>query len=335
MQFNILVSFFFLFALHTAFAQTNTKDFYKTKAPSIQNNTQDSLEIFEEDQFENEIKEERPNDYSPKKNLSIVSEDTTSTEEGETSIVEVSEQLNYNDSIWVTYAEYYSVWDSRNVNPYKIDGSKFSDTVVVRLYDSTQNLNCAMPLNNSYCTSNFGMRHSRWHYGIDLDLETGDPVFAAFNGVVRIRQFDGRGYGNYVMLRHYNGFETLYGHLSRLDVEVGQLVKAGEQIGLGGNTGRSTGSHLHFEVRYEGNAINPEHMYDFKENKLISRDFKLAPQHFEYLKTARKVYYHKVRSGETLSSISRKYRVPLATIYKLNHMRSKSIIRVGMKIRIR
>lgn len=312
-----------------------TKDFYQTKAPSIKNNNSDTSELFEEEDNYEGPDEKLPNkDYNPRKQMSLVSEDTSSEDQGELSIVEVSEEIKI-DTTWITYAEYFAVWDSKSVNPYKIDGSKFSDTLYLTLYDSANNFKYAMPLNSCKSTSFFGQRHSRWHYGIDLDLETGDPVYASFDGMVRICQFDGRGYGNYVLLRHYNGFETLYGHLSRQDVKVGQLVKAGEQIGLGGNTGRSTGSHLHFEVRYEGNAINPEHIYDFPVNKLRAKIFKLNPEHFDYLKSARKVYYHRIKSGETLSSISRKYRVPVSSLYKMNRLSSRSVIRAGRKIRIR
>lgn len=336
--FNAIILIAILLSVRISYSQTQpsqNRDFYKTKAPSIKNNQSDTNELFEEDNFDGNEEDNQPvKDYNPKKSMSLVSEDTTSSEEGETSIVEVSEQIKI-DSTWITYAEYFAVWDSRNVNPYKIDGSKFDDTLNLTLYDSANRFNYHMPITDCKTTSMFGMRHSRWHYGIDLDLETGEPVFAAFDGLVRISQFDGRGYGNYVLLRHYNGFETLYGHLSRQDVRVGQLVKAGEQIGLGGSTGRSTGSHLHYEVRYQGNAIDPEHMYDFQGNKLRSKIFKLGPVHFDYLKGARKVYYHRIRSGETLSTIARKYKVSLSAIYKMNRISGRTVIRPGRKIRIR
>ena len=334
---SVMVMLFICYG-QMAIAQTKpkqSKDFYQTKAPSIKNNQKNTTELFEEEDNDEGGDDIAPKkDYNPRKEMSLVSEDTSSEDEGELSIVEVAEEIRI-DSTWITYAEYFAVWDSKSVNPYKIDGSKFTDTLFLTLYDSANNFKYAMPLGNCKSTSQFGQRHSRWHYGIDLDLETGNPVYAAFDGMVRICQFDGRGYGNYVLLRHYNGFETLYGHLSRQDVKVGQLVKAGEQIGLGGNTGRSTGSHLHFEVRYEGNAINPEHIYDFQLNKLRSKIFQLSPEHFEYLKSARKVYYHRVKSGQTLSTIARKYRVSVNTLYKLNRMSSRSIIRAGRKIRIR
>jgi hypothetical protein len=336
--FQYLLFFCLCFYVDTiAYAQNNAKlkgDFYQTKAPTISNKNADTLELIEELEQDELGEDSEGNNFNPHKAMSIVSEDTAGLDEGEMSIVEVAEQLKF-DTTWVTYAEYFSIWDSKNVNPYRIDGSKFNDTLNITLYDSANNFYCAMPLDMCKINSVFGMRHSRWHYGIDLDLEIGQPVYAAFDGMVRIVQYDHRGYGYYVMLRHYNGFETLYGHLTKQLVKVGQLVKAGEIIGLGGSTGRSSGPHLHFEVRYEGNPIDPEFMYDFPNNRLFNKRFQLLPSHFEYLKNARKVYYHRVKSGQTLSTIARKYRVSVNTLYKLNRLNSRSVIRPGRKIRIR
>ncbi|MCS6823389.1 MAG: M23 family metallopeptidase [Cytophagaceae bacterium] len=255
-------------------------------------------------------------------------------EEGDLHVVEVNEQMNI-DSIWITYAQYFAIWDSKTINPYKIDGAEFKDTIRLTLYDSLSGLNWALPHFESKINSKFGMRRYRWHYGIDLDLNIGDPISAAFDGIVRIVQYDSRGYGRYIVLRHYNGLETLYGHLTKALVQVGQLVKAGETIGLGGSTGRSTGPHLHFEIRYEGNAIDPEYIFDFQNKTLKTQKFDLMPLHFSYLKEARKVFYHTVRKGESLGSISRKYKVPLSTLCRLNGMTPKTILRVGRKIRIR
>ena len=176
-------------------------------------------------------------------------EDTLSfdDEDGELSVVEVNEQMNV-DSIWITIAQYYAIWDSRTINPYKIDGANFKDTISIMLYDSTVGFRWSMPLEFSKIHSKFGMRHYRWHYGTDLGLEIGDPVMSVFDGIVRIVKYDARGYGRYVLVRHVNGLETLYGHLSATNVSAGQLVKAGEIIGKGGSSGRSSGPHLHFEV---------------------------------------------------------------------------------------
>ena len=116
-----------------------------------------------------------------------------------------------------------------------------------------------------YLTSPYGYRRRfrRMHKGVDLKLNVGDTVRAAFDGRVRITNFERRGYGNYVVIRHTNDLETVYGHLSKFLVEPDQYVRAGDPIALGGNTGRSTGPHLHFETRYMGYAINPAAIFDF------------------------------------------------------------------------
>ncbi|MFN6946066.1 MAG: peptidoglycan DD-metalloendopeptidase family protein [Cytophagaceae bacterium] len=328
-------------SISNAFAQDDPKkykDFFQIKAPSIEYLSPDPDEIlFEDDDLPPHVDDEVPVYFRPEKELSIVNEGSDFSEEddeGELSLVEISEQLSV-DSIWVTIAEYFAIWDSRSVNPYKIDGAKFSDTLRMSLYDTLNGLHWSMPLVNCPKTSEFGIRHSRWHYGIDLKLTTGDPVLASFDGIVRINRYDAGGYGNYVLIRHYNGMETLYGHLSKSNVKVGDYVRAGDIIGLGGSTGRSTGPHLHFEVRYEGNAINPEDVFDFDNHRLYDRTFELKPQQFEYLKLARQVVHHKVRPGDTLSGISKKYRVSISTICKLNGISTKSTLRVGQRLRIR
>ena len=337
MRFYIIVIVNFLIAFHLQGQEKKkkNKDFFNIKAPAIQYSPLDTTEVLFEEEFKDKIPATETEDFNPERDLSIVNEDTSTIDEGELSIVEVSEQLNV-DSIWITIAEYYSIWDSKSINPYKIDAGKYNDTITFTLYDSLTGFNWSMPLQKCYSTSKFGYRWSRWHYGIDLELNTGDPVLASFDGIVRISHYDRTGYGNYILLRHYNGFESLYGHLSKSHVTVGQLVKAGDVIGLGGSTGRSTGPHLHYEIRFEGNAIDPEFLYDFSSNQLRDRTFHLMPEHFSYLKTsARKVVWHRVKSGETISSISRKYRVSVNDITRLNRISTRTTLKVGRRLRIR
>ena len=122
-----------------------------------------------------------------------------------------------------------------------------------------------MPTTSRVITSNFGSRWGRQHKGLDIKVYIGDTIRSAFSGKVRIVRYEGGGYGKYIVIRHNNGLETIYGHLSKQLVEENQTVRAGEVIGLGGNTGRSTGSHLHFETRLCGVALNPALMFDFRE----------------------------------------------------------------------
>lgn len=247
--------------------------------------------------------------------------------------VEVSEQLKI-DSVWVTLREYYSVWSSTKVNPYERDGEKFADTLKIPLTFENPDLDWSLPVSKTEVTSPFGLRRWKWHYGDDIRVKVGDSVRVAFDGIVRMARYDRYGYGHYVLIRHYNGLETLYGHLSKRLVQVGDEIKAGEVLGLGGSTGRSTGPHLHFEMRFEGNAFDPKLIFDFENNTILSESIEINPSTFSYLTEARKIRYHRVRSGDTLSHISYRYGISINKICRLNGIRRSSILRVGQRLRI-
>lgn len=235
---------------------------------------------------------------------------------------------------WESVQSHYIIFDSMSVNPYKLSPLKFKDTLLMVLYDSLQQ-NWSMPLKDHHVTSNFGQRGRRFHYGTDLRLSIGDSVFSVFDGIVRISKVNPGGYGNYVLVRHYNGLETIYGHLSKRLIKVGQHVKAGELIGYGGNTGRSSGPHLHFEVRYQGNAINPKSLYHFESDTLLHNNFNLTPKHYKYYRDLHRAVYHRIRSGDSLWKISRKYRVSVNKICRLNGISSRTVLRIGRRIRVR
>ncbi len=281
--------------------------------------------------------EKRYPGFNPERMPSLISEDTLEIDNGEPSVVEITEEVQV-DSSWIQIAGYYAVWDSRTVDPYGIDPKDFSDSVEILLYDPIQNLNWASPLQESRVNSNFGFRGYRWHYGTDLDLNIGDSIRASFDGIIRIVRYDGQGWGNFVLIRHYNGLETLYGHLSKQLVHVGQLIKAGEVIGLGGNTGRSSGPHLHYEVRYQGNPFNAGLVYNFDVNQIKSQYFMLVPNHFSYTTThkavtVRKLVYYRVRKGDSLGTIASRHGTTVTKLRKLNRL-GRTIV-PGQKIRIR
>lgn len=248
-------------------------------------------------------------------------------------LIKISEQIQI-DSIWVTAYEYYSAWDSNKIDIYNFDPNSLTDSVNIRLYDDFFGYNWKMPLNTTPITSPYGYRWRRWHYGTDLDLATGDPVYSGFDGIVRINSYNRNGYGYYIVIRHKNGLETLYGHLSKSLVEVGQEVKAGDLIGKGGNTGRSTGSHLHYELRYRGLAFDPGNVYDFDNQKILTQNFLITPSLFSHITKARTAAYHTVKRGENLGSIARKYGVSISTITKLNGISTRSVLRIGQSLRI-
>ncbi|MBR2147247.1 MAG: M23 family metallopeptidase [Muribaculaceae bacterium] len=180
--------------------------------------------------------------------------------------IRVEESQNYARGLYgdkeADRADIYSEgWNSDRVNPYQNSNIPSSKVLDVSDYH--------MPVKHKVVTSHFGYRRQfgRMHYGVDLKASVGDTVYAAFSGKVRLTKFERNGYGFYVIVRHDNGMETVYGHLSKFLVKPNQNVKAGTPIALSGNTGRSTGPHLHFETRYMGIAINPEKIFDFTNGK--------------------------------------------------------------------
>ena len=212
-----------------------------------------------------------------------------------------------------------------------------------------------MPCESRVVTSNYGARWGRMHKGIDIKVYIGDTIRAAFSGKVRIVRYEAAGYGKYVVIRHNNGLETVYGHMSAWLVEENQTVKAGQPIGLGGNTGRSTGSHLHFETRLCGMAINPTTFFDFVNQDVVADSylFRKANYRRELASASRNLrnsarqqgasesmdsentvtHYHKVVAGETLSSIARKRNTTVDQICKMNHISKNVKVRPGQILR--
>ena len=248
-------------------------------------------------------------------------------------------------------ADLYDDWE----NHYAHRETALPDTFRIDLRDFH------MPTDSRVLTSNFGARWGRQHKGLDIKVYIGDTIRAAFSGKVRVVRYEAGGYGNFVVIRHYNGLETIYGHMSKHLVKPDQEVRAGDPIGLGGNTGRSTGSHLHFETRLCGVALNPALMFDFRNQDVVG-DFytfrrstysreslqatrlrgvggsaasddavgdQLYTQSSKQTASARNTRFHKVRKGETLSSIARKRNTSVAAICKLNRIGKNMKLRPG------
>lgn len=219
----------------------------------------------------------------------------------------------------------YDIWNSE-IDPYDVSMVDTEDTIFV-------DVSSYCPPSSKYVTSEFGFRKWRHHNGIDLKVHKNDTVRCAFDGVVRITRYDRRGYGYFTVVRHDNGLETLYGHMSRFLAEVGDTLKAGEPVGLGGSTGRSTGYHLHLEFRYLGTPINPNDIVDFSTHKVWNSILMLTASNFEYIKEIEKIRYWVVRPGDTLSHISYKTGVPVSKLCSLNGIKRDSILRIGKRIR--
>ncbi len=221
--------------------------------------------------------------------------------------------------------EEYDIWSDTKINPYQVSLVDMKDTVKIDL--STYH-----HPSSKYVTSNFGFRKWRFHYGIDLKVHKGDSVYNAFDGVVRITK-RARDYGYYVLVRHLNGLETLYAHLNKITVNPGDTIKAGATVGLGGSTGRSTGYHLHFEIRYLGNPINPNDLIDFEKFTIKSQILALNAQHFEYKKEIDKIRFWTIRNGDTLGRISQRTGVSIAKLCSLNGIKRTTILRIGRRLR--
>lgn len=253
-------------------------------------------------------------------------------------------------------ADLYANWD----NKYAHRATELPETYKIDLRHFT------MPTTSRVITSNFGSRWGRQHKGLDIKVYIGDTIRAAFSGKVRIVRYEAGGYGKYIVIRHNNGLETIYGHLSKQLVEENQEVRSGEVIGLGGNTGRSTGSHLHFETRLCGVALNPALMFDFRaqdvtgdyyafnketydnestnatrlRGKQDSSTYASTNSSDDYATNKRitsgltdQISYHKVKKGETLERIAKKRGVTVETICKLNHITKTMRLRPGQILR--
>lgn len=183
-------------------------------------------------------------------------------------------------------------------------------------------------------TSPFGIRHGHHHYGTDLRVQFGQPIMCAFPGMVRISRYH-REFGNVVVVRHANGLETLYAHMSARSVETGDIVEAGDVVGLGGSTGRSTGNHLHFETRYLGHPIDPQLLFDVDAGVLRSTTVTVDPKLFSSTRTNSRSGTHSytVRKGDTLSSISRRVGISVSSLCKMNRISANGTLRVGQRIK--
>ena len=252
-------------------------------------------------------------------------------------------------------AQLYKEWN----NKYAHRATELPDSFLINLK------HFCMPTTSKVITSNFGRRWGRMHKGIDVKVYIGDTIRSAFSGKVRIVKYEANGYGNYVVIRHYNGLETIYGHMSKHLVKENQIVKAGDPIGLGGNTGRSTGSHLHFETRLCGVALNPALMFDFRnqdvtgdtymfhrdtyenesvlankargksagDDEAVAEETSSSKSRKQSSASSSDIRYHKVKRGETLSSIAKKRGTTIDKLCKLNHISKRMRIRPGQILR--
>lgn len=262
----------------------------------------------------------------------------------------------------LTGIDFSQSWDSQRcfTSSKSSDPTKIDDTLWLTV-SNDEHLKFVMPV-KGIKTSPFGPRWGKNHNGVDLDLETGDSVVSAWAGKVRYAKFNEGGFGNLVIVRHYNGLETFYAHLSKLLVQPNDEVSAGDVIGLGGNTGHSFGAHLHFEIRFFDVPLNPELFVDvIKKEQKVSKLFihktlfGAGSKPIEYVQpppkqeiakkkppvkaksTTKKesVVYHKIKRGENLSKIASRYDTTVQNLCKLNGIKSSSVLTVGKSLRVK
>lgn len=228
--------------------------------------------------------------------------------------------------------EHYYQWNTSKPHPYPL--SLFRNDENKELSLSGKDLGVYhSPLEKIVITSKYGWRDGRSHRGYDLDLEVWDKVRSAFDGKVRFAGYYG-GYGRVIVVRHYNGLETVYAHLHRYRVKTGDEVKAGDLLGLGGSSGHSTGSHLHFEVRYKGIALDPGSFINFKEKKLVSDRIYLKKKKYGYASIPVGIPFHTVERGDSLYGIAERYGTSVARLCEINNIRRNAYLKVGQRIRI-
>lgn len=259
-------------------------------------------------------------------------------------------QIKAEQAVYPAYS-LYPTWENQRVHAY---GNTVSVPDTFRIDLS----GFCMPTTHTKITSKCGPRWRRMHNGLDIKVYIGDTIRAAFDGRVRMVKYERRGYGKYVVIRHDNGLETIYGHMSKQIVAENEYVKAGDPIGLGGNTGRSTGSHLHFETRFLGEVINPEFMFDFPNQDIVADSYLFikGANRYAYQRTRAlaavksgkmdqvvvkqqasegnsSVRYHKIKKGDTLGRISRIYHVSIDRLCQLNGIKRTTILRPGQVLK--
>lgn len=230
---------------------------------------------------------------------------------------------------------YTEGWNSKRVNPFSEKQVPNSANIDLRGF--------AFPSKSNRLTSPYGYRSKfkRMHKGVDIGIKMNDTIYAAFDGKVRLTNFEAKGYGNYVILRHPNGLETVYGHLNKFLVKPDQTVRAGQPIALGGSTGRSTGPHLHFETRYMGYAINPQAIVDIANKRTHGDTYAFSkstytqgPSNRTYAAAPASSGTYTVKSGDSLTKIAQSYGTTTGNLMRLNNLNSENI-RVGQVLKVK
>ncbi|MBI2269163.1 MAG: peptidoglycan DD-metalloendopeptidase family protein [Bacteroidetes bacterium] len=229
----------------------------------------------------------------------------------------------------VAAVEKQNDWDEKHIFSVKELTERLDTTCVISLIDE-QHMGYSLPI-VGVITSKFGWRKTANHNGVDIDLNKGDKVVAAFDGVVRFARFQG-GFGNVVIVRHANGLETLYAHLTKIKVKPGQVVNSGDLLGLGGSTGHSTGTHLHFEIRFKSKPINPMYLFEFAEQKLVSERLIIKSTRLGLSAYPPDIKEYIAKKGDTVFDVAKHFGVSAKALALQNKISQWSRLKAGQKI---
>lgn len=295
----------------------------------------------------------KPGDDKKSKEAKAKREDTTKFVINEESLADNMETPDTAQILFPSH-DLYTSWNTDVAHPYNFNENFKEDSVLITLIQE-RDCNFTLPYRGNL-TSLFGWRKYRPHYGTDIDLETGDTIVAAFDGMVRVAKYY-PGYGNCVIIRHSNGLETVYAHMSKLLVESGQMLESGSTLGLGGNTGHSYGSHLHFEIRYLGQALDTQDFIDYEKGVLKGNTFVLRKADVEnkydlralhtrhkndlglaragkYDKKLAKAGRYRVRNGDTLGRIAQRTGTNVKSLCRKNGIKATTTLRIGQILKI-
>ncbi len=226
----------------------------------------------------------------------------------------------------------YENWNTKFSQPYDVNKMPHDSAFVLPLVEKGWLCNFVVPIKGEII-SPYGWRGNRMHRGVDIKLNIGDPVVSSFKGVVRYAK-DAPGFGLTVIIRHHNGLETIYSHLSKISVQPGDFVEPGQLIGLGGNSGRTTTSHLHYEIRFKGIAFDPQSFIDFKNNTLRFDVLQLQKSSFALVPFLPNQKVHKIKSGDTVESLAKQYNVSPTQICNWNAVRKDQTFVIGEVIKV-
>lgn len=244
-----------------------------------------------------------------------------------------------NDTSFYPAHAYYNRWSNRVAWDYPASISENDSIEVLLLKEDEEEYHHPVGAKTlrryfGWVASPFGWRDGRSHNGVDLELHHWDSIYCMFPGKVRMARTYSD-FGKVVVVRHNNGLETLYAHMSKTAVKEGQTVNAGALLGHGGQTGNATGTHLHLEMRFKGLPINPAHIISFKNKDVHADTLVLKKMKHTYIAFPAGTEFHTVKRGEYPSKVAKRYGITTEKLCQMNEITRKTRLAVGQKLRVK